>query len=167
MNVAVRQLIVKHEVSLCEPRVICMKTRYSLALILSACLPCAALAHHSFAMFDFTRTTELSGTVRGFQWSNPHAWIDVTVADNGGTQSVWGVEMGSPSALYRQGWRQNSLTPGDKVTLVIHPLRDGRTGGSLVSATLPSGVTLMQGGAPGSPGSSSPPPASPPEESKP
>jgi Family of unknown function (DUF6152) len=146
-----------------------MTSRCIWAFVLSVCLPCAALAHHSFAMFDFTKTTELTGTVKGFQWTNPHCWIDVVSAGDAGTQTVWGVEMGAPSALYRQGWRQTSLTPGDKVTLVIHPLRDGRTGGSLVSATLPSGVTLMQGGAPGAPGSTSPPPAPPPGagESKP
>jgi hypothetical protein len=123
-----------------------MKARNVGAFVLSVCLPCAGLAHHSFAMFDFTKTTEITGTVKQFQWSNPHVWLDVIVSDTSGTQTTWGVEMGSPSALYRDGWRQNSVLPGDKVLVVIHPLRDGRSGGSLVSATLPSGVKLMQSG---------------------
>jgi uncharacterized protein DUF6152 len=123
-----------------------MKAHNVGAFVLSVCLPCAGLAHHSFAMFDFTKTTEITGTVKQFQWSNPHVWLDVIVSDTSGTQTTWGVEMGSPSALYRDGWRQNSVLPGDKVLVVIHPLRDGRSGGSLVSATLPSGVKLMQSG---------------------
>jgi hypothetical protein len=122
--------------------------------------PLAGNAHHSFAMFDFTRTLEIAGSVKQFQWSNPHAWLDVIVTDPTGTQTVWGVEMSSPGALYREGWRMNSVTAGDKVVVVIHPLRDGRSGGSLVSATLPSGVKLMQAG----PGAASQPPAG---ESKP
>ena len=140
--------------------VIAMKARKLLTIVASVCLPCAAIAHHSFAMFDFTRTAEIAGTVKQFQWSNPHAWLDVIVLDAAGTQTTWGVEMGSPSALYREGWRQGSVVPGDKVVVVIHPLRDGRSGGSLVSATLPSGVKLMQGG----PGAGAQPPA---PESKP
>jgi hypothetical protein len=112
-----------------------------------------ALAHHSFAMFDMNRDVSLSGTVVQFLWESPHSWLDLAVAENGGKGSRWALEMGAPSALYRRGWRQLSLKPGDKVTAVFHPLRDGRQGGSLVSVTLPDGTRLQGSGGSAAPAS--------------
>jgi len=127
-----------------------MKASHLVAAASVLLAPYSAIAHHSFAMFDQSKTTEIQGTVMDFQWTNPHAWLDVSVTDESGKQIVWGVEMNGPSSLYRNGWRQDSVKAGDKVSVTIHPLRDGRSGGSLVSATLPSGVTLVQR-APGPP----------------
>ena len=92
-----------------------------------------SLAHHSGAMFDDKMSTTLTGTVKDFQWTNPHCWIQVLVP---GQQSPteWSVEMGSPSQLFRGGWRQSTLKAGDKITVVIHPMRDGTKGGLFVSA---------------------------------
>ncbi len=89
-------------------------------------------AHHSGGMFDDARLTRLTGTVRSFQWTNPHCWIQVLVP--GGSRPVeWSVEMGSPSVLFRAGWRPLTLKPGDRITVVIHPMRDGTAGGLFVS----------------------------------
>jgi hypothetical protein len=94
------------------------------------------LAHHSFAMFDFKQNVSLDGTIKDFQWTNPHSWIVVTVADASGKTTDWQVEGGSPNGLGRQGWKRNSLKAGEKAVVVIHPLKDGTTGGCLVSASV-------------------------------
>ncbi len=100
-------------------------------------LPCAA--HHSSAQFDVKGSLTLHGTVRLFQWTNPHCFIQVLVPAHG-AQTEWSVEMGAPSQLYRNGWRPSTLKPGDRVTIVIRPLKDGRTGGLFVSGVGPSGA---------------------------
>jgi hypothetical protein len=102
----------------------------------------AALAHHSFAMFDADQRATLSGTVKEFQWVNPHAWIFVMVPNQGGQLEQWAVEMGGPGQITRQGWTPKTLTPGMDVTLTIHPLRDGTNGGQYMAVTLPDGTQL-------------------------
>jgi hypothetical protein len=102
----------------------------------------AALAHHSFAMFDADQKTTLSGTVKEFQWTNPHAWIFVMVPNHDGQLDQWAVELMGPGGLARQGWTQTTLTPGMNVNLTIHPLRDGTNGGQFVGLTLPDGTRL-------------------------
>ena len=102
----------------------------------------AALAHHSFAMFDADQKATLEGTVKEFQWTNPHAWIFVMVPNREGQLEQWAVEMGGPGQIARQGWTQKTLTPGMDVKLTIHPLRDGSNGGQFVGLTLPDGTQL-------------------------
>ena len=102
----------------------------------------AAYAHHSFAMFDADQKTTLAGTVKEFQWTNPHAWIFVMVPNTDGQLEQWAVEMGGPGQIARQGWTAKTLAPGMDVKLTIHPLRDGSNGGQFVSATLPDGTEL-------------------------
>ncbi len=99
-------------------------------------------AHHSFAMFDQEKVITLQGTVKEFQWTNPHSWIQVMVPSEGSKMTEWSVEMGGPGGLARKGWKPRTLKQGDKVTIVIHPLRDGGLGGSFVSVVLPNGQTL-------------------------
>jgi Family of unknown function (DUF6152) len=101
-----------------------------------------ALAHHSFAMFDAEKKMTLDGTVKEFQWTNPHSWILLTVSDAQGKAEQWAIEMGGPSGLARQGWVPKTLTPGMKVQAVIHPLRDGTPGGQFMAVTLPDGTQL-------------------------
>ena len=71
-----------------------------------------ALAHHSFAMFDAQKTMTLEGTVKDFQWTNPHSWILLMVNNAEGRAEQWAIEMGGPAGLARQGWRPKTLTPG-------------------------------------------------------
>jgi hypothetical protein len=101
-----------------------------------------ALAHHSFAMFDAGKLMTLEGTVTQFQWTNPHAWILLMVNDAEGKPAQWAIEMNGPTGLARDGWYPKTLTPGMKVKVVIHPLRDGNKGGQYLAVTLPDG-TLM------------------------
>jgi hypothetical protein len=114
--------------------------KFLAAVAFGAVVP--AWPHHSFAMFDQTKVVPLKGTVREFQWTNPHAWIQIDVPSESGKLEMWSVELNSPNNLRRQGWKSNSLKAGDKVTVTINPLRDGKKGGLFVSVTLPDGSTL-------------------------
>ena len=105
-------------------------------------LAAAAYAHHSFAMFDQSRQVTLKGTISEFQWTNPHAWIHIDVPNADGVKETWQVELNSPNNLKRQGWKSTSVKPGDRVTLVLNPLKDGSKGGLFVSITLPDGSVL-------------------------
>lgn len=105
-------------------------------------------AHHSFAAFDRGKQITLTGVVKEFQWNNPHAWIQVVVSDEKGRQTEWGLECGSPNMMVRTGWHRTTLKPGDKVTAVANPLKDGRPNASLVRITLADGRTLGPGDAP-------------------
>jgi hypothetical protein len=107
-----------------------------------------ALAHHSFAPFNMEAEKTISGTVKRFDWTNPHTWIWLDVANDKGGMDTWGIEGMSPNFLGRRGWSKNSLKPGDKVTIVIRPLRDGTPGGMFVRATLADGRELRQSGQP-------------------
>jgi Family of unknown function (DUF6152) len=125
----------------------------------------AAMAHHSFAMFDQTRQLPLKGVVQEFQWTNPHAFIQLDVPDEGGRNTLWSIELNSPNNLRRQGWKSTSLKAGDKVTVIINPLRDGKRGGLFVAVTLPDGSSLgdptrARGGGPINVPAAAPPEAS-------
>jgi hypothetical protein len=95
-----------------------------------------AFAHHSFAMFDNAKEQVIEGTVKEFQWTNPHIWIQVNVKGADGKLTEWSIEGGSPNGLKRSGWSKKSMNPGDKVVMKIHPLKDGTSGGSFMSATV-------------------------------
>ena len=117
------------------------------ALIRLACFLGALplLAHHSFTMFDMTKQITLVGTVTDFQWTNPHAYIEIDVPDAQGAVKHWSIELGSPSILQQSGWKFRSLKKGDKTTLVINPLKNGQMGGFLSKATLPDGRVVGNG----------------------
>ena len=89
----------------------------------------AAQAHHSFAMFDMTKEVTVNGTVKEFQWTNPHAYIQLTAKDEQGRDVEWSMEMGAPMYLYARGWRPSSLRAGMQVKVTLNPLRNGRPGG--------------------------------------
>jgi hypothetical protein len=101
----------------------------------------SASAHHSFAMFDSQKKITLEGTVRAFQWTNPHSWIQLAVPDASGKEVEWALEGASPNVLVRAGWKRTTLKPGDKVTAVLNPLKDGTPGGSWTQITV-NGVQL-------------------------
>ena len=100
----------------------------------------SASAHHSFAMFDYMKSVTLEGTVKEFQWTNPHSWILMMVRNPQGVEEQWAIELGTPAGLTRQGWVPKTVTPGMKITALIHPLKDGTRGGRGISITLPDGV---------------------------
>jgi hypothetical protein len=107
---------------------------------LAVALP--AGAHHSFAMFDQSRSVTLHGIVKDFRWSNPHVFIQLLSGSDAGTQEEWSIEMTSPEHLSRVGWRPGTLKPGDKVPLVIHPMRDTTKGGQYLSGIGPNGPLI-------------------------
>ena len=119
--------------------------RLALAVIGLVGVVHAVQAHHSFAMFDTTRRVELAGSVAAFEWANPHVIIQVDVPDATGAVALWTVEMGPPSMLMRGGWKFNDLKPGDRIALIVNPLRQGQNGGLLVQVTLPDGRVLGNG----------------------
>ena len=119
-----------------------MKKKWSFAAVGAALLASPAFAHHSFAMFDQAREQTLEGTVREFQWTNPHAWVQLIVKGPDGKLVEWSIECASPNGLRRQGWRGDTIKPGDRVTAIVNPLKNGDPGGSLVSITLPDGRQL-------------------------
>jgi hypothetical protein len=111
----------------------------ALAILGAASAP--ASAHHSTAVFDMERTVEITGTVKDFQWTNPHTWTDVVV-EGGDAAGIYGLEGMSPNYLGRNGWTKRTLKPGDKITFEVHPLKDGRKGGFMVSAKFPDGTVM-------------------------
>ncbi|MEO6377339.1 MAG: DUF6152 family protein [Caulobacteraceae bacterium] len=108
-------------------------------------------AHHSFAMFDREKQITVKGTVKEFQWTNPHIFIQIMAPGAGGKLEEWSIEGGSPNMLFRQGWEPTTFKAGDQVTMVINPLKEGGRGGNFVFATLPNGKTVgnMNARAPG------------------
>jgi len=103
------------------------------------------LAHHSFTMFDMTKRLTLVGSITSFEWTNPHAYIEIDVPDDKGAVKHWSIELGSPSILMQSGWKFNSIKAGDKLTLIINPMKSGQAGGFLSTATLPDGRVLSNG----------------------
>ena len=116
----------------------------ALAIVLAG-WTAAASAHHSFAMFDTAKPVTLAGVVTAFEWTNPHAYIELDVADAAGGHKHWSIELGSTSILMRAGWKFNILKKGDKVTAVVSPLRNGEPGSLLNRITLPDGRVLLNG----------------------
>ena len=99
------------------------------ALIAAAAVPAAALAHHSYAMFDNAKTITLSGTIRTWEMTNPHSYLWIVVPKDGAAAEIWGLEGGGIQSLQRAGITKSAVKPGEKVKVELHPLRDGRTGG--------------------------------------
>jgi len=122
-----------------------MKSILLIVLATVTLLAIPAVAHHSFTMFDTTKQLTITGTVTDFQWTNPHAYIEIDVPDESCATKHWAIELGSPSILQQSGWKFSNLKKGDKTTLVINPLKDGRPGGFLNTATLPDGRVLGNG----------------------
>jgi hypothetical protein len=95
-----------------------------------------AQAHHSFAMYDVAREVTVDGTVVDFQWSNPHSWVQIVSKDASGKELEWSIEGASPNNLARFGWTRRSIKAGDKIEAIIHPLKSGEAGGSLIKVTV-------------------------------
>jgi hypothetical protein len=100
-----------------------------------------ATAHHSGAEFS-DQVKEITGTIKEFQFKNPHTWIQVVVDNEGGQKEEWSVEWGAPNSLARQGYRPSTFPAGTKVTMRIHPMRNGAPAGGFVAAKFADGKTV-------------------------
>ena len=112
-------------------------------------VPPAATAHHSFAMFDHVNRVTLAGTVTRFEWTNPHVYIELDVPDARGATKHYSIECASVNVLMRVGWKFSDVKRGDKVKLLVNPLKDGSAGGMLETATFADGRTLGDSNPPG------------------
>jgi hypothetical protein len=116
----------------------------------AGCIAIAALtlkvqAHHSFSMFDVDKTVTVSGTLKEFEFINPHCWLHLTVVDAvSGKSMVWAFEMGSVGQIAAQGWKADTVKTGDKVTVDFHPMKDGSHGGQYLGAKLADGRSFNQ-----------------------
>jgi hypothetical protein len=113
-----------------------------LAGLAAASLALPVRAHHSFAVFDRGARITLEGVVKEFQWTNPHIFLQLLVPDAQGKEVEWSIEGASPNMLMRRGWTKDSFRPGEKVTVIGNPLRDGGPGANFVFARFPDGRTL-------------------------
>jgi Family of unknown function (DUF6152) len=123
----------------------------SLCAVLTLAGAGVAFAHHSFAMYDSDHQIKLAGTVTSFEWNNPHVYIALTSSDEHGDTRGYTVECASPGILNRVGWKFNMIKPGDKITVVIAPLKTGEPGGLLKQLTLADGRVFSNGGPAGKP----------------
>jgi hypothetical protein len=111
-------------------------------LALALVVPAIAGAHHSFAMFDANQLVSIKGTVKEFQWTNPHSWLQLEVMNDNGVAEEWSLEGLSPNVLGRMGWKRNSIATGDVVTVYFNPTRDGSHGGNMVKVVRPDGTVV-------------------------
>jgi len=105
-------------------------------------LSASPFAHHSFAMFDYNKDMTIVGEVKELQWINPHIHLLVNVPDGKGGMVEWDIEGGTPANLRRNGWSRDVVKPGEKISVAIHPLKNGTSGGMLVSATRGDGTPI-------------------------
>jgi uncharacterized protein DUF6152 len=114
-----------------------MLSAITVAGLVAAAAP--GYAHHSFAAeFDADKPVKLVGTVTKVEWTNPHAWFYIDVADDAGKVVNWGWELGSPTSLVRLGWTRNSLKVGTVITVEGSRSRDGSNTANARSITLNS-----------------------------
>lgn len=118
----------------------------SIPLLLVASWASLALAHHSFAMFDTTKSVSQKGVVREVQWTNPHVWVRLAIQEEG-KEVVYSYEGAAIAVLKRVGWTKDAIKAGDTVTVVGHPYKDGRPGGSIDHLVLADGRKLGTGDA--------------------
>jgi hypothetical protein len=116
-----------------------------LALVGLLLAAAGAQAHHSFAMFDHDHQIKVEGTVTHFQWTNPHVYIDLDSRNDQGDAKHYTIECANPGILDRIGWKFNMIKEGDKITVIIAPLRTGEPGGLLKQVTLADGRKFSNG----------------------
>jgi len=130
-------MIVATEVTMTSRRTVWVGGVLSLLMLMAA----TAAAHHSFAVFDHTRTLTIHGTVTRFQWTNPHGFLEVDVPQPDGSMKHYSIELTSINMMQRVGWRSNMIKAGDKVTAVVAPLLSGEPVGLGLEVTMADGTT--------------------------
>src|SRR5947207_7667170 len=113
---------------------------FAMAALLVSVRPVAA--HHSGAGFDGGHVVEIKGTIKEFQFKNPHTWIQVLVEDGKSQPVEWSLEWGAPNSLGRQGYRPSTFPPGAKVTMRLHPMRNGSPAGGFIAAKFDDGKMI-------------------------
>lgn len=117
--------------------------RSALISLAALAAPASAGAHHSFNMFALDKVVTVSGTVKDYQFKMPHVWLYMMLpGGQGEAAQEWGFECHSPNLVARKGWKISTLSPGDKLTVVMHPMRDGSRAGSVIRVVLADGRTL-------------------------
>ena len=102
-----------------------MKTRrLVLGVVAVFAIAAPVTAHHGAASFDSGKEVTLKGTVTEWIWSNPHCFLKFDVADAAGTKT-WMVETQNPTDMSRRGFARTSFKPGDPVTVIVEPLKNG------------------------------------------
>ena len=125
-----------------------MKRNLIVTLLLSSLLAAtSAFAHHSMSAYDSGRSLNLKATITNFDWTNPHVQIHFEVRDDNGDVSTWMAECPSPSRLSRAGWSEDTLKPGDQVTITGNPAKDGAKEMRLEGVALSNGQELRAYGA--------------------
>lgn len=117
-------------------------SRFAAFVLVMLILSPATHAHHSSAMFDKAEIREVTATVREFQWTNPHVWIEIVISTDTGDESEWSIEGLGPNSLFRNGWRPNSFKEGDVVQIRFNPMRDGSNAGGFIGAKFADGKTI-------------------------
>ena len=119
-----------------------MKRGLAIAVVALCAASIPAAAHHTLAGYVQTRADVLIGKVKEFQWTNPHTWLTIVVLGEGGTTSEWTFEGVSTANLIDAGFKKDTLMPGDPVSVVYNPRRDGKPGGMFFAVTLADGRSL-------------------------
>jgi len=122
-----------------------MRTTLAFLLAGAALISGPSFAHHSAVMFDDAKEVTLTGTVKEFQYTNPHSWLLVDVKNDDGSVTTWGFEAEGPSTLMRAGIRKSDFSPGTKLTITGHPMRDGRPAATWMKATREDGKEFNPG----------------------
>ena len=113
----------------------------SIAALVVLAVP-AAYAHHSNVAFAVETVLTATGTVKEWQWSNPHTWLIMDVDDGKGAKVEWAMEGRAPGVLLRAGWSRSVLKPGDRVTVHYSPSKDGSKVGMIARVTMADGKVL-------------------------
>jgi hypothetical protein len=114
------------------------------AVLLLLSLAASTYAHHATASYDMANSATVKGTVTGFDWTNPHAYIYLDVKDAKGATEKWSVEMGSTGMLARAGWKRDTVKPGDEITAIGNRAKDGRPLLHLSKLVFANGQELTQ-----------------------
>jgi hypothetical protein len=109
------------------------------AVLLGMVFAVPSSAHHSYAMFDLKRDAAVTGIVKEWQWTNPHAWLIAAATDEAGKTVEWRFESSAPAVLRTRGWGRSIMKPGDKVVVEYSPFKSGAPGGQLNTVTVGAG----------------------------